>query len=78
MGRTLPSASIMLMQFRSNMAPFKRGLTRMDQLALDDLFVYADKHVVKAAYAADIIPFDIFMLGILLEIHREVIRLRGK
>ena len=78
MGRTLPSASILLMQFKDDVTPFKRGLARRDQTALDDLFAFAGKHVAEAAYAADAIPSTIFMTAMLLELHREVMALRGK
>jgi hypothetical protein len=78
MGRTIASASILLMQFSSDMTPFKRGLASRDQLALDDLFVYAGKHVAEAAFAANNIPSETFMIAMLLEIHREVISLRNQ
>ena len=56
MGRTLPSASILLMQAKSDILPFKRGLAKSDQLAIDELFIYAGKHIAEAAYAASQIP----------------------
>ena len=78
MGRTLPSASILLMQAKADILPFQRGLAKSDQLAIDELFIYAGKHVAEAAYAANQIPMEMFMVAMLLEMHREVIVLREK
>ena len=47
-----------------------------DQLALDELFVSAKKHTAEAAYAVHALPFEIFLLSILLEEHKDVMRLR--
>jgi hypothetical protein len=76
MGRTLPSASILLMQAKSDILPFQRALTKSDQLAIDELFIYAGKHVAEAAYAASQIPMESYMVAMLLEMHREVMELR--
>ena len=54
---------------------FRRALKRSDQLALDDLFVSARKHMAEAAYAAHALPFEIFLLTMILEEHKEVMRL---
>ena len=56
--------------------PFRRALRRGDQQALDDLFAAARKHLSAAAYAAHALPFETFLLAMLLEEHKEVIRLR--
>jgi len=55
---------------------FRRALRRSDQIALDDLFVSAQKHLAAAAYAAHALPLETFMLSMLLEEHKEVQRLR--
>lgn len=78
MGRTLPSASILLMQAKSDILPFQRALAKSDQLAIDELFIYAGKHVAEAAYTANQIPMETYMVAMLLEMHREVIVLREK
>jgi hypothetical protein len=51
-------------------------LRRSDQLALDDLFAAAQKHLAAASYAAHALPFETFLLSMLLEEHKEVMRLR--
>ncbi len=76
MGRTLPSATQMLMQEEAAFARFRRALRRSDQLALDDLFASARQHLAAAQYAAHALPFEVFLLSMLLEEHKEVMRLR--
>ena len=76
MGRTLPSITQTFMQEQESFARFRRALRRSDQLALDNLFVSAQKHLAAAAYAAHALPMETFLLAMLLEEHKEVIRLR--
>jgi uncharacterized protein YydD (DUF2326 family) len=76
MGRTLPTATMLFMQEQDNFSQFQRALRRSDQLALDDLFVMARNHTAAAAYAANALPMETFLLAMLLEEHKEVIRLR--
>jgi hypothetical protein len=76
MGRTLPSITMEFMQEQESFSRFRRALRRSDQLALDDLFAAARNHLAAAAYAANALPMEIFLLAMLLEEHKEVIRLR--
>ena len=76
MGRTLPSATQIFMQEEAAFARFRRALRRSDQLALDDLFASARQHLAAAQYAAHALPFEVFLLAMLLEEHKEVLRLR--
>jgi hypothetical protein len=55
---------------------FRRALRRSDQKALDDLFAAAHKHLAAAAYASHALPFEIFLLSMLLEEHKQVLRMR--
>jgi len=55
---------------------FRRALRREDQLAFDDLFTSAQKHISAAAYAAHALPFETFLMAMLLEEHKEVLRMR--
>ncbi len=77
MGRTLPSITQTFLKEQESYARFRRALRRQDQLALDDLFAAAHQHLAAAAYAAHALPFEIFLLCMLLEEHKEVARLRG-
>jgi hypothetical protein len=76
MGRTLPSITQDFMQEQAAFARFRRALRRSDQLALDDLFAAARQHLSAAAYAAHALPMETFLLSMLLEEHKEVLRLR--
>ena len=64
------------MQEQEAFSRFRRALRRSDQLALDDLFASARKHLAAAAYAAHALPMETFLLAMLLEEHKEVMRLR--
>jgi len=76
MGRTLPTATIILQQEEASFARFRRALRRSDQLALDDLFTSARQHLAAAQYASHALPFEVFLLSMLLEEHKQVMRLR--
>jgi hypothetical protein len=49
--------------------------TPRDQRALEELFVYANKHITETQFASCQFPEDIFMLTMLLEMHKEVMAL---
>ena len=76
MGRTLPSITQAFMQEEEAFSRFRRALRRADQLALDDLFASARQHLSAAAYAAHALPMETFLLSMLLEQHKEILRLR--
>ena len=76
MGRTLPSITQQFLQEQEAFARFRRALRRSDQLVLDDLFAAARQHLAAAAYAAHALPFETLLLSMLLEEHKEIIRLR--
>jgi hypothetical protein len=76
MGRTLPTISITFLQEQKAFNNFRRALRRSDQLVLDDLFISARKHLAAAAYATDALPMETFLLAMLVEEHKEVVRLR--
>jgi len=76
MGRTLPSATQVILQEEAAFARFRRALRRSDQVALDDLFASARQHTAAAQYATHALPFEVFLLAMLLEEHKEVMKLR--
>ena len=78
MGRTLPSATIVFMQEEAAFGRFRRALRRSDQVALDDLFVSARQHLAATQYAAHALPFEVMLLAMLLEEHKEVMKLRER
>lgn len=76
MGRTLKSITQVFLEEEQAFARFRRALRRSDQLVLDDLFASARQHIAAAAYASHALPFEVFLLSMLLEEHKEVVRLR--
>lgn len=76
MGRTLPTITDVFLQEQESFARFRRALRRKDQLALDDLFIAARQHLAAAGYAAHALPFETLLLCMLLEEHKEMMRLR--
>ncbi len=78
MGRTLPSITQNFLEEQQSFSRFRRALRRSDQLALDDLFASAHRHLAAAAYASHALPFEVFLLSMLLEEHKEVMHLRSQ
>ena len=78
MGRTLPSITQAFLQEQESFARFRRALRRSDQLVLDELFTAAHQHLAAAAYASHALPFEIFLLSMLLEERKEVLQLRQR
>lgn len=76
MGRTLPSITQAFLQEQQSLARFRRALRREDQLALDDLLGSSRRHLAAAAYASHLLPFEIMLLAMLVEQHKQVMRLR--
>lgn len=76
MGRTIPSANQYLIQEQESYSRFRRALRRSDQLVLDELFSAARRHAAAQAYASHALPFEVALLSMLLEEHKEVTRLR--
>jgi hypothetical protein len=78
MGRTLPSITQEFYEEEAALARFRRALRRSDQLVLDELLVAARQHLAAAAYASNLLPMETFLLAMLLEEHKEVLRLRNE
>jgi hypothetical protein len=78
MGRTLPSITQTFLQEQQSLARFRRALRREDQQALDDLLTASRHHLAAAAYASHLLPFEIMLLAMLVEEHKQVLRLRHK
>ena len=76
MGRTLPSITQVYLQEQEALNRFRRALRRSDQIALDDLLAAARQHLAAAAYAAHPLPFETFLLSMLLEEHKRVLHLQ--
>ena len=46
------------MQEQAHYSQFKKALARSDQLAIEQLFIYANLHVAEAAYTAFELPMS--------------------
>ena len=75
MGRTVPSSKIAFLQEHQSFQQFRRALSSRDRLALEDLFTFAAHHLAEASYASHAVPFEIMLLSMLLEEHKEIIHL---
>lgn len=78
MGRTVPSITAVYYYELAALSQFKHALKRSDQLVFDELFANARIHLAEAAYAAHPLPLEIFMLAMILEEHKEVMRMRRR
>lgn len=76
MGRTLPSITQAFLHEQQSLTRFRRALRREDQRALDDLLASSRHHLAAAAYASHLLPFEIMLLAMLVEEHKQVISLR--
>jgi hypothetical protein len=74
----MPSITQAFIEEQEAFSRFRRALRRSDQLALDDLFASARQHLAAAAYASHALPMETFLLSMLLEQHKEVLRLRAQ
>lgn len=78
MGRTVTSITQTFLRERAAFARFRRALRQGDQQVLDDLFASAQKHLSAASYASHALPFETFLLAMLLEEHKHVLRLQTR
>lgn len=76
MGRTLPSITQAFLQEQQSLTRFRRALRREDQRALDDLLAASRHHLAAAAYASHLLPFEIMLLSMLVEEHKQVLHLQ--
>ena len=75
MGRTLPSITQAFLQEQQSLAKFRRALRLEDQRALDDILAASRQHLAAASYASHLLPFEVMLLAMLVEEHKEVMRL---
>lgn len=76
MGRTLPSITNAVLHEQQSLSRFRRALRLADQRALDDLLAAARHHLAAAACASHLLPFEIMLLSMLVEEHKQVLRLQ--
>jgi hypothetical protein len=57
---------------------FRRGLRRTDQHVLDELLSQSHRHLAAASLAADALPMEMFLLGMLIEQQKEINHLKDQ
>lgn len=77
MGRTLATANQLVLEEQQAFADFRRALRREDQRAFDALFAYARLHTTAISQANHALPFESILFAMLLELWKELERLRN-
>jgi hypothetical protein len=77
MGRTVPSATQLILHEQEALAKFRRALRKEDQHAFDDLFRGARYHVAAIGYASHLLPLETMLLAMLIEEHKRVQKLES-
>jgi hypothetical protein len=72
MGRTLLSATQLILNEQSALARFRRALVSEDKPAFDALFRGVHQRVQALSYAAHLLPFEMMLLSMLIEEHRQI------
>ena len=67
MGRTLPSATALILQEFAELAPLYEALRHNDQLILDKFFEAIAQHRAELDHARNLLPMEIMPFAILLE-----------
>lgn len=78
MGRTLATFTQLVQQEIDSWNRYRRALRREDQEALDDLFAAARHQAPAGAYLARETPFEVMLLSMLIEQHKDVMTLQQK
>jgi len=78
MGRTLATFTQLVQQEIDSWNRYRRVLRREDQQALDALFAAARHHAPAGAYLARETPFEVMLLSMLIEQHKDVMTLQQK
>jgi len=78
MGRTLVSITQQLAQAEERLGRYRRALARADQKIFDDLFALARRRLAAASMAADPLPMQIILLGMLIGVASAVAGLSAR
>ena len=76
MGRTLATATQIILDEEQGLTDFRRALRRSDQQSFDELFSNARKNIAAITMASNALPFETVLLAMQVEEHNEVRRLR--
>ena len=76
MGNTNSTITDILQREAKTLADYRRALRREHQIIFDDLFSAAYKHRAPSSLSKHLLPFETFLLSMLIEEHAEVMALR--
>ena len=71
-----PTITDILHQEEENLARFRRALRKEHQTVFDDLWIGPYEHRSAARYSGHLLPFETFLLCMLVKEHEEVMALR--
>lgn len=77
MGRTLPTAAMLLEQERARWRKFRRALRKEDQGMLDELLADASLHRQAQAYSSWATPYEAMLVAMLLEERKRLKRVEN-
>ncbi len=78
MGRTVLSFTQKILALESEWSKFRKALRKEDQELLDELFSFAKYHSAPASYLSAPNPMEAIFMAMLVELLKEIRRLRGK
>ncbi|MFQ5407868.1 MAG: hypothetical protein ACE5FI_05525 [Anaerolineales bacterium] len=78
MGRTLRTATQLVLEEQKNFSNFRRALRREDQRVLDELFADARHYIAAMSQANHALPFEVVLLTMLLKLKKDLLTLTRK
>ncbi|WP_293444185.1 hypothetical protein [Persephonella sp.] len=78
MGKTVPSATQLVKLKQKELSEFRKALRKEDRQILDRLFSYAKKHSQAIGNAPSVYPMEIILFGILIEIEKQIQRIKDE
>jgi hypothetical protein len=78
MSNHLSTTARFIQKYENLLDRFKSGLAPADQALLAELFAEANRHAAAMAHAAHPLPVEMILLVMLLEEHKEILRLRNR
>jgi hypothetical protein len=78
MGRTLPTATMLIDAERTRWEKFRRALRKEDQALLDELLDDAGRHRQAQAYASWATPYEAMLVAMLLEQRKRLKQLEAR
>ena len=78
MGRTTPTATMLIQYEQQSWSNFRKALRKEDQDIFDEMFTNAHKHLPSISFQARPIPFESILLSMLIEQTKYIKRLEER